>query len=63
MEDITFDILTGQVNVNGKQQRLTKTEARLFWELYRHAGTVIDYDTLITRVWGEGYLSVEGASG
>ncbi len=57
MEDSVFDVISGQVNLGGSKHQLTKIESRLFGLLYLHAGDVVDYDTLTTKVWGEEYLN------
>lgn len=55
MTDITFNYITRQVVICGKTYRLTDTEYRLLWILYIHAGKTVEYDTLLTNVWGKAY--------
>ncbi|MDD5190493.1 MAG: helix-turn-helix domain-containing protein [Dehalococcoidales bacterium] len=55
MEDIYLDFINRRVEIAGNTHRLTEIEFRLMWELNVHAGKVVAYDTLLERVWGEGY--------
>lgn len=53
--DVTVDLGARAVTRGGAEVRLSPTEYVLLAELARHAGTVIDSRTLLTRVWGTQY--------
>jgi len=55
MTDITFNYITRQVAIGDKTHTLTEREFRLLRELYLHGGATVEYDTLLTRVWGREY--------
>ena len=48
---LTIDLGGLSVQVDGVPVRLTMTEVKLAIELARHAGMVLDRDTLLERVW------------
>ena len=48
---LTIDLRGLTVRVDGAAVRLTMTEVKLAIELARHAGVVLDRDTLLERVW------------
>jgi two-component system, OmpR family, KDP operon response regulator KdpE len=55
--DVTLDVATREVRVQGNAVRLTSTEYRLLEELMRHASTAFPYQYLLQRVWGPEYVS------
>jgi two-component system KDP operon response regulator KdpE len=54
-EDVLVDLGTRRVTRGGEEVRLSPTEYVLLTELARHAGTVMDHRTLLSRVWGPMY--------
>ena len=47
---------TQQVSVGGKSVKLTPIEYKLLYQLTRSAGTVLQHDQLLTKIWGPEYL-------
>ena len=43
--------------MHGEEVRLTPTEYRLLCQLAGNSGRTISQETLIDKVWGEGYLA------
>ncbi len=52
---ISIDFLAQRVNVDGQEIHLTATEYRLLSELASAAGQVLATDTILEKVWGNGY--------
>ena len=55
--DVTVDLGSGAVMRAGREVRLSPTEYVLLAELARHQHEVLDYRTLLQRVWGPAYAS------
>jgi two-component system, OmpR family, KDP operon response regulator KdpE len=53
--DLTVNMATRDVTVNGEPITLTSTEYRLLEELARNAGNVLPHQLLLERVWGPEY--------
>jgi two-component system KDP operon response regulator KdpE len=53
--DLTLNIDSHQLLVEGDQVRLTSTECRLLAELMKHQGHLMPYRLLLERVWGPEY--------
>ncbi|HEV3233965.1 MAG TPA: response regulator transcription factor [Candidatus Dormibacteraeota bacterium] len=53
--DVVVDLGSGAVLRAGKEVRLSPTEYVLLAELARHHHEVLDYRTLLQRVWGPSY--------
>jgi len=53
--DLTVNMATRDVTVNGEPVTLTSTEYRLLEELARNAGNVLPHQLLLERVWGPEY--------
>ncbi len=51
--DLAIDYSERQVTLAGQQIRLTPTEYRMLTELSANAGTLLTYERLLGRVWGE----------
>jgi len=52
---VTIDLSSHSVLKDGQEVRLSPTEYLLVAELARHAHDVMDYRTLLHRVWGPAY--------
>jgi|WetSurMetagenome_2_1015567.scaffolds.fasta_scaffold03321_9 DNA-binding response OmpR family regulator len=52
---LLIDYSAHSVKISGKEIALTPKEYNLLYELTRQAGTVMEYEKLLTRVWGEEY--------
>jgi two-component system KDP operon response regulator KdpE len=50
--DLRVDLLRRQVEVGGREVRLTPTEYKLLTALVRHAGKVLTHRHLLREVWG-----------
>jgi two-component system, OmpR family, KDP operon response regulator KdpE len=50
--DLRVDLLRRQVQVGGREVRLTPTEYKLLTALVRHAGKVLTHRHLLQEVWG-----------
>jgi two-component system KDP operon response regulator KdpE len=50
--DLRVDLLRRQVQVGGREVRLTPTEYKLLTALVRHAGKVLTHRQLLREVWG-----------
>ena len=50
--DLRVDLLRRQVQVGGREVRLTPTEYKLLTALVRHAGKVLTHRHLLREVWG-----------
>jgi DNA-binding response OmpR family regulator len=46
----------GEVEVDGREAQLTKTECRLLFELASHPGRVFSREALLERVWDYGHV-------
>lgn len=53
--DVAVDYGVMRVWFNGNEVRLTNIEFKILRELAFNAGQVIEYDTLLERVWGKEY--------
>jgi DNA-binding response OmpR family regulator len=53
--DLTLNIDSRQLVIDGKRVRLTSTECRLLAELMKHQGHLMPYRLLLERVWGPEY--------
>jgi DNA-binding response OmpR family regulator len=53
--DLTLNVDSHQLLVEGDQVRLTSTECRLLAELMKHQGHLMPYRLLLERVWGPEY--------
>jgi DNA-binding response OmpR family regulator len=53
--DLTLNVDSHQLLVDGKRVQLTSTECRLLAELMRHPGRLMPYRLLLERVWGSEY--------
>ena len=53
--DVVVDLGARVVTRAGEEVRLSPTEYVLLIELAKHAGTVMDHRTLLSRVWGPAY--------
>ena len=53
--DVVVDLGARVVTRGSEEVRLSPTEYILLAELAKHAGTVMDHRTLLTRVWGPAY--------
>ncbi|MGD0833687.1 MAG: response regulator transcription factor [Candidatus Dormibacteria bacterium] len=53
--EVVVDLGARLVRRGGEEIRLSPTEYVLLTELARHAGTVMDHRTLLSRVWGPMY--------
>jgi len=53
--DVTINIKSHLVSVNGKEVQLTRIEWLLLSELARNAGKLMLYGELLSRVWGPEY--------
>jgi two-component system KDP operon response regulator KdpE len=53
--DLIVDLGAGSVSRKGHEVRLSPTEYLLLAELARHAHEVMDFRTLLQRVWGPTY--------
>jgi two-component system, OmpR family, KDP operon response regulator KdpE len=53
--EVTVDLGHGTVLRAGREVRLSPTEYQLLAELARHPNQVLDYRTLLHRVWGPSY--------
>jgi two-component system KDP operon response regulator KdpE len=53
--NVVVDLANRAVSRAGEEVRLSPTEFVLLTELAKHAGTVLDHRTLLTRVWGPMY--------
>ncbi len=51
--DLAIDYSERRVTLAGQQIRLTPTEYRMLTELSANAGTLLTYERLLGRVWGE----------
>ncbi|MCY4391907.1 MAG: response regulator [Chloroflexi bacterium] len=51
--DLAIDYSERRVTLAGQQLRLTPTEYRMLTELSANAGTLLTYERLLGRVWGE----------
>lgn len=49
------DLAAHFVTVKGVEVKLTATEFRLLAYLVKHPGRVLTHQTLLSRIWGEGY--------
>ena len=54
--DITIVADRGEVSVDGRPVRLTKTEFKLLYELAQSRGRVVTRELLLERVWDYGYF-------
>ena len=53
--DLTLNIDSHQLLIDGNQVRLTSIECRLLAELMKHQGHLMPYRLLLERVWGPEY--------
>lgn len=53
--DLMIDLAHRQVQVDGRQIRLTPTEYELLKLLASHSGKVLTHDQILRAVWGPGY--------
>jgi DNA-binding response OmpR family regulator len=53
--ELEINRVQGRVTVRGQEIQLTSTEYRLLAELAKQAGSVVDQEDLLERVWGTGY--------
>jgi DNA-binding response OmpR family regulator len=54
--DISLNLSTHEVRVNGQIVQLSSTEYRLLAELARHSGIVIPHRRLLEQIWGVEYI-------
>ncbi len=57
---LVVDCEARRISLAGKDLRLTDIEFRLLLELVQNAGIVLEYDELLTRVWGREYRGERG---
>ncbi len=53
--DVAIDYGAMRVWIDGVEIKLTNTEFKILRELASNAGIVIEYETLLERVWGKEY--------
>jgi DNA-binding response OmpR family regulator len=53
--DLTLNVDSHQLLIDGNWVRLTSTECRLLAELMKHQGRLMPYRLLLERVWGSEY--------
>ena len=53
--DLTLNVDSHQLLIDGNRVRLTSTECRLLAELMKHQGHIMPYRLLLERVWGLEY--------
>ncbi len=53
--DLTLNVDSHQLLIDGNRVRLTSTECRLLAELMKHQGHLMPYRLLLERVWGSEY--------
>ncbi len=53
--DLRIDFYERKITVRGQEVHLRPTEQRLLYELVTHAGQILSYQTLLSRVWGPEY--------
>jgi len=58
-DELTIDFGRNRVSGRAGELALTATEHRLLYQLVAHAGRVVLFDTLLTRVWGPEYRGEE----
>ena len=54
--DVVIDLGRRSVSRAGREVRLSPTEYALLSELARHAGSVLDHQTLLRAVWGPSHV-------
>lgn len=53
--EVAVDYNAMRLWLDGNEIKLTKTEFKILRELTASIGKVIEYETLLKRVWGKGY--------
>lgn len=53
--DLAINFQEHQVLLRGKPVKLTPVEYKLLYQLVRNAGRLMPHQTLLDRVWGDGY--------